>query len=224
VGTFWDDLERLLGCHTPRIDKQGTKALFESMPPPGALVPELELPNVAAMKRQERAQAPTVAFAEQAASPDLSPARRAPDLVRPAAAPAPVPARPSNPSEFLQRGSGVEQVGARLGGGAASGLALDGVSLVPGTFPSAGRRPVPASVARDHTLPPGVAASVLLRRLQAPLKLLAFGAAIAAAAWIYFLATGELFRVGPIGPFFLAGPIVIVAFMWIVVALFREQR
>src|SRR6185436_13639961 len=71
VGTFWDDLERLVGCHTPRVERN--QSALDSQPPADALVPELALPDLAAQKRRERAQAPTVAIAEALSEPTPAP-------------------------------------------------------------------------------------------------------------------------------------------------------
>jgi hypothetical protein len=182
------------------------------------LVPELALPNFADLRRRERAQAPTVAFADASAdsAPIGSGAKTRVEVAPPAAA---AKSQPS-PTEFLQRGSNWQQIGEQ-GVSPASGLSLDGVGISPAALPSARR---PASRQRARTLPPGQAASAILQRLRTPLKLLASGALIAAAAWVYFVATGELVRVGPVGPFWIAGPLVVAGLVWLVLALFREQR
>ncbi|HEX6767464.1 MAG TPA: serine/threonine-protein kinase [Polyangiaceae bacterium] len=203
VGVFWDDLEKLAGCHTPRIER--TQSALDSQPPAEALVPELALPDLSAQKRRERAQAPTVAFVDAPVEP---------------LPPAPAPA-PKQDTEFLHRGSNWQQVGEQHVGRAASGLALDGVGITPGAMSSPSRRLAPRP---RHTLPPGQAASALMRRFQGPLKLFGTAAVIAIAAWVYFLVTGELVRVGPVGPFWLAGPLAVVALVWCVVALFREPN
>ncbi len=232
VGAFWDDLERLVGCHTPSIER--SRSALESVPPPHALVPELDLPDPAAKKRRERAQAPTVAFDDA----PLESLPMAPELDRPAAvpkpraalaSPEPVAAIPRPPAsspaqtDFLDRGSSYRQMGPEpFTPHAGSGLSLDGVGIMPAVSSARSRRfgePRQAS-----TLPPGQAAFAIISRVRGPLKLFGIAAAIAAAAWAYFVATGELLRVGPVGPFWVAGPLAVVALVWLVAVLFREQR
>jgi serine/threonine protein kinase len=214
VGVFWTDLMRAAGV----------RETSASLPPPAAsgAAPELSrsADPMAATRLMPSGEAPA---APPPVVPELelaAPVRRAP-AARPAA-----PERA--PKITLQRDASIDidmphmQMGGTMleddletgpplrSPGSNRGMAsyghLDGIGVSPRAAP------IRSQAARygAHDPLPGAGTRMLKERLRGPIQLIAFGMLVMIADFVYASQTGELVRLGPVRPLWVAGPIVVI--------------
>jgi serine/threonine-protein kinase len=219
VGVFWTDLLRAAGVREtaaslipPARAEQNAPALGRSADPMAATRPMT--PGDAANALQQKL--PQVPELELAAPP-------------PRQAPAARPAAPQRPPKItIQRDASIDvamphmsmggkmleddiETGPALRGpssdrGAPSYGHMDGVGVSPRAAPI--RSHAARYGARDPL--PGAGTRMLKERLRGPIQLIAFGMLVMVADFVYANQTGELIRVGPVRPLWVAGPIVVI--------------
>jgi len=213
VGVFWTDLLRAAGVRE-------TSASLAPPPPAASAAPERRADPMAATRLMASDAAPMhptpeVPELEVAAPPPRAPASRAA-----------APARP--PKITLQRDANIEvsMPHMSMGGtmleddletgpplrtpGSSRGMAsygqLDGIGVSPRS------PPIRSQSARygAHDPLPGAGTRMLKERLRGPIQLIAFGMLVMIADFVYANQTGELIRLGPVRPLWVAGPIVVL--------------
>lgn len=193
VGAFWAELARAAGLDTTGL----------SLPPP-AHDPRLE-GNV---KVPTLPPAPGPGLAVNRGSPTVA---SVPDLDLPAPAPRRASPRAATPRSLTLDADDVAPLLTPI-----ATNELDGVGLTPRSVPLRPR------VARAAPLDSHVGTQELGRQLGGPVKLVLFGVAIMAADLVYSSQMGGQLALGPIRPFFIAGPLVLFGVALGVTRLIRD--
>jgi serine/threonine-protein kinase len=200
VGVFWDEIEAATGVVTPRLS--APSSTFESLPPAPAAA----------------SQAPT-RIAPPAALPSLP--KAAPDA--PVDATLPSSQLPPDTPAAPRRRSGAKLPAVEHVAPAPAPVELDGVGLMPAAAEPRVRLRVARAPAAAPPMPVIRGPSPFGRVVPA-LKLLALAACITLVDVGYVEYTGEALAYGPVRPFWIAGPLTLIALVKVAWVLFTMSE